>query len=94
MEKKLSVSYKKSDLDQFDKIITNKQTDQKVIEYSIKEAIEDTTDKKERDEESESDVNSKTDLNEVLTDQLRDAVKRGLTKEVDIIASWPGLVGE
>ena len=42
MEKKLSVSYKKSDLDQFDKIITNKQTDQKVKEYSIKEAIEDS----------------------------------------------------
>ena len=30
MEKKFSVSYKKSDLDQFDKIITNKQTDKKV----------------------------------------------------------------
>ena len=42
MEKKLSVSYKKSDLDQFDKIITNKQTDQKVKEYSIKEAIEES----------------------------------------------------
>ena len=55
-----------------------------VTTKAIKEAIEDTTDKKERDEESESDVNSKTDLNEVLTDQLRDAVKRGLTKEVDI----------
>ena len=55
-----------------------------VTTKAIKEAIEDTTDKKERDEESESDVNSKMDLNEVLTDQLRDAVKRGLTKEVDI----------
>ena len=55
-----------------------------VTTKAIKEAIEDTTDKKERGEESESDVNSKTDLNEVLTDQLRDAVKRGLTKEVDI----------
>ena len=55
-----------------------------VTTKAIKEAIEETTDKKERDEESESDVNSKMDLNEVLTDQLRDAVKRGLTKEVDI----------
>ena len=42
MEKKLGVIYKKSDLDQFDKIITNKQTDQKVKEYSIKEAIEES----------------------------------------------------
>ena len=47
------------------------------------DAAEITTDNKERDEESKSDVNPKTDLNEVLTDQLRDAVKRGLTKEVD-----------
>ena len=47
------------------------------------DATQITTDNKERDEESKSDVNPKTDLNEVLTDQLRDAVKRGLTKEVD-----------
>ena len=36
----MSESYKKSDLDQFDKIIANKKTDLKKDEYSIKDAIE------------------------------------------------------
>ena len=35
----MSESYKKSDLDQFDKIIANKKTDLKKDEYSIKDAI-------------------------------------------------------
>ena len=40
MEKKLSTNYKKSDLDKFEKIITNKKTDLYKEEYNIKEAIE------------------------------------------------------
>ena len=36
----MSENYKKSDLDQFDKIIANKKTDLKNDEYSIKDAIE------------------------------------------------------
>ena len=36
----MSESYKKSDLDQFDKIIANKKTDLKKDEYSIKDSIE------------------------------------------------------
>ena len=39
MEKKPSVSYKKSDLDKFEKIITNKKTDLQYKDYDIKEAI-------------------------------------------------------
>ena len=39
MVKKLSVNYKKSDLDKFEKIITNKKTDLHKEDYNIKEAI-------------------------------------------------------
>ncbi len=40
MEKKIITNYKKSDLDKFEKIITNKKTDLYKEEYNIKEAIE------------------------------------------------------
>ena len=73
MEKKLSVSYKKSDLDQFDKIITNKQTDQKVKEYSIKEAIEES--KKEYSHLTNSQVSTDMRLYMFQTGTLKTKMK-------------------
>ena len=73
MEKKLGVIYKKSDLDQFDKIITNKQTDQKVKEYSIKEAIEES--KKEYSHLTNSQVSTDMRLYMFQTGTLKTKMK-------------------
>ena len=73
MEKKLGVIYKKSDLDQFDKIITNKQTDQKIKEYSIKEAIEES--KKEYSHLTNSQVSTDMRLYMFQTGTLKTKMK-------------------